>query len=88
MVSRNDWIDSEIARLEGLRGNVRNSIEAMEEDNSTGASFEGRDIQHLPLEILKQHEGEYTLRINQLIMDKQGEDYLFGQTVQFKYPRE
>ena len=83
-MTNNDWIDSEITRLTGLRDNIRESILAMEEDNAESANFEGREISHLPLSVLKDHEYEYTIKINQLIMDKQGEDFIFGHFVRTK----
>ena len=79
-----EWVDSEIERLTALRDGVRESIEAAEEDNVESTSFEGREISHLPINVLHDHESEYTIQINQFITGKQGVDYLFGQFVKTK----
>ena len=83
MTTPEERVDTEIARLTDLRTKIRQSIADMEEDNTTGASFEQREINHLPLESLKKSEQEYTVKINELILNKQGLSFIFGQTIQF-----
>ena len=73
--------DAEITRLTNLREEVRESIRDMTEDNTSGATFEGRAINHLPLTELEALEAKYTVQINELIMNKQGLSYIFGQSV-------
>lgn len=74
-------IDAEIARLTTKREGIRQSIKDMTELNVTGATFEGRQINHLPLSQLQENEYECTIQINEFIMRKQRRSFIFGQTV-------
>ena len=80
----NQHTDDEIARLTALRDVVRQSIADMEDEGASGASFENRAINYLPLMELKNSEAEYTIRINNYLFEKQGLNYMLGNLVQIK----
>lgn len=63
------------------RDKIRTSMEYMEEDNALGASFDGREINHLPLPELRDRESQLTIQINELLMNQVGESFIFGQSV-------
>ena len=74
-------IDAEIARYEGLRNNIRTAISEIETNGVSRATFEGREINYLPLSELKDSEGRYTILINQLEAVKAGKNFIFGNTI-------
>ena len=74
-------IDAEITRLEAVLANVRQSIKDMEEDNVQATSFTDREINHMPLSMLKESEQEYLIKIGDLRMKKKGLSLIFGQTI-------
>ena len=83
MTTPNERLDLEIARLSAERDKIRTSISEMTEDNVSGASFEDRAINHLPLTELREIEADYNIKISDLVMQKQGYSYIFGNVVEF-----
>lgn len=77
-------IDAEISRYEGLRDNIRTAISEIETNGVSRATFEGREINYLPLSELKDAEGRYTILINQLEAKKSGKSFIFGNTIRLR----
>ena len=80
------------------RTEAQASKDAQLEVGAESAEFEGRSLRFLPPNVLDDHINQYTIQINQLIVeigedDEDGEeirkdgsgwDYLFGQTITLK----